>query len=53
MTLNQCDRVISGAVRDLAGSKGYEQIDELLETDRDMRQRGRKYPKILEVIGEH
>ena len=51
MSINECDRVFSGAVRELASIKGFERIHSLVESERTLRRRRRNHKKMVDTLG--
>ena len=52
MSLNSCDEIKSGAVRDVVNFASYEYVERLVKTERGMRQQRRNYTKLVETLGE-
>ena len=52
MSLNSCDQIKSGAVRDVVGYASFEYVERLVKTERGMRQQRRNYTKLVETLGE-
>ena len=52
MSLNSCDEIKSGAVRDVVGFASFKYVERLVKTERGMRQQRRNYTKLVETLGE-